>query len=96
MGKIEMDIGKQIKQVRLAHKLTQEQFGEILGKSVSTIHGYETNTITPPFEGLTTISSLFHISIGDLMRLKSNNFDGISDLYSYYLELVGEEDEKKS
>ncbi len=93
MGKVELNIGPQIKQVRLKHKLTQEQFGEILGKSVTTIHGYETNAITPPFDVLTTISSLFHISVGDLMGLKSDVIDGISDLYSFYLDLVGEENE---
>lgn len=93
MGKMKLDIGTQIKQVRLAHKLTQEQFGEILGKSVTTIHGYETNAITPPFEVLTTISTLFHISVGDLMGLKSDVIDRISDLYAYYQDLTGGENE---
>ena len=93
MAKQKVDFGTQIKQVRLKHKLTQEQFGEILGKSAPTIHGYETNRITPPFEVLTTISSLFHITIADLMGLKSDNNPDISNLYAFYLELIGEEDE---
>lgn len=93
MGKMKLDIGTQIKQVRLAHNMTQEQFGEILGKSVTTIHGYETNAITPPFKVLTTISTLFHISIGDLLGLKSDAILEISNLYSFYLDLVGEENE---
>lgn len=93
MGKVKVDFGTQIKQVRLKHKLTQEQFGEILGKSTTTIHGYETNKITPPFEVLTTISSLFHITIADLMGLKSDNDPNISNLYAVYLELIGEENE---
>lgn len=91
MGKMKIDFGTQIKQVRLKHKLTQEQFGEILGKSAATVNGYETNRITPPFEVLTTISSLFHITIADLMGLKFETIPNIAKLYTAYLELAGEE-----
>ena len=93
VGKKKIDFGTQIKQVRLKHKLTQEQFGEILGKSATTIHGYETNRITPPFDVLVTISSLFHITVADLMGLKSDNDPNISNLYTLYLELIGDENE---
>ena len=93
MGKMKVDFGTQIKQVRLKHKLTQEQFGEILGKSATTIHSYETNKITPPFDVLTTISSLFHITISDLMGLKSDVIPKIAEIYAMYLDLVGEDNE---
>lgn len=85
-----IDFGKQIKQVRLKYKLTQQQFGEIIGKTAPTVQGYETNRITPPFDVLMTISSLFHISIGDLMGLKSSTVDNISELFNLYIEAVGD------
>lgn len=95
MGKTKVDFGTQIKQVRLKHKMTQAEFGEILGKAPTTIHGYETNTITPPFDVLLNISSIFNISVGDLMGLKSESLSAqtIRELYDAYMGLIGEEDE---
>lgn len=64
-----IDFGTNIKRVRLKHKLTQAQFAEIIGKSPSTLHGYENNIIVPPFDVLLTISQLFDIPVGTLMGL---------------------------
>lgn len=88
-----IDFGTQIKQVRLKHKLTQQQFGAILGKTASTVQGYECNRIIPPFDVLMTISSLFHISIGDLMGLKSSGVENVSELYIAYVSALGGSDE---
>jgi len=30
-----LNVGKRIKQIRLIHKLTQEEFGQIIGKSTA-------------------------------------------------------------
>lgn len=65
-----LDCGTNIKRVRLKHKLTQAQFGEIIGKSASTLHAYENNTVTPPFEVIKTISEIFGIPVGTLMGLE--------------------------
>ena len=64
-----IDFGINIKRVRLKHKLTQAQFAEIIGKSPSTLHGYENNIIVPPFDVLLTISQLFDIPVGTLLGL---------------------------
>ena len=64
-----IDFGTNIKRVRLKHKLTQFQFAEIIGKSASTLHGYEFNVIVPPFDVLLTISQLFDIPVGTLLGL---------------------------
>ncbi len=64
-----IDFGTNIKRVRLKYKLSQAQFAEIIGKSPSTLHGYENNLIVPPFDVLLTISQLFNISVGALMGL---------------------------
>lgn len=64
-----IDFGTNIKRTRLKYKLSQFQFAEIIGKSASTLHGYEQNIIIPPFDVLLTISQLFNISVGCLMGL---------------------------
>ena len=64
-----LDCGTNIKRVRLKHKLTQAQFAEIIGKSASTLHAYEDNSVTPPFGVLTVISTIFGIPTGTLMGL---------------------------
>ena len=65
-------LGKRIRQVRLMHKLSQEEFGQILGKSASTIYGYENGKIIPPSKVIMDISRLFHISLKDLFGLKGS------------------------
>ena len=90
------DFGAEIKKVRLKHKLTQAQFAEIIGKSPSTVHGYENNTIIPPFKVLLTISELFHIPVGTLMGVDNlkENFALASDVravYDLYIKLIGED-----
>ena len=83
-------LGKRIRQVRLIHKLTQEQFGQILGKSASTIHGYESGKIIPPATGLFEISRLFHISVHELFGLINNCVANKQMLDEYFEVLLGE------
>lgn len=81
-------IGENIKQVRKKHGLTQAQFGEIIGKSQSTIYSYENGSVIPSFEVLNTLSQLFNVSIGHLMGLESNLLSGmeIRRLYDLYVK----------
>ena len=65
-------LGKRIRQIRLMHKLSQEELGQILGKSASTIYGYENGKIIPPSKVIMDISRLFHISLKDLFGLKES------------------------
>lgn len=82
-------IGTRIKQVRLLHKLTQEEFGQIIGKSTSTVYGYESGKIIPPFDVMMTISTLFHISLRDLFGLRAGMYDE-DTMMLYYETLIGE------
>lgn len=77
-------LGKRIRQVRLMHKLSQEEFGQILGKSASTIYGYENGKIIPPSKVIMDISRLFHISLKDLFGLKESKpfWEIIEEYYS--------------
>ncbi len=81
------DFGAEIKKVRVKHKLTQAQFGELVGKSATTIHSYETGKILPPFEVIVKIASLFDVTIGDLLCFKaSGNIAKLREYYAYLAE----------
>ena len=82
-------IGTRIKQIRLLHKLTQEEFGQIIGKSTATVYGYESGKIIPPSNVCLTISALFHISLKDLFGIKSSEID-METMLLYYEELIAE------
>ena len=97
-----LNVGKRIKQIRLIHKLTQAEFGQIIGKSATTVHGYENGKIIPPTDVILTISSLFHMSLRDIFGLRDDLVldDGKeslpSELELYYasiLKEMGEENE---
>lgn len=90
-----LNVGKRIKQIRLIHKLTQEEFGQIIGKSTATVYGYESGKIIPPTDVMLTISSLFHVSLRELFGLKASDADEETAML-YYRALImelGEEDE---
>ena len=91
-----IDFGTNIKKVRLKHQLTQAQFGEIIGKSASTVHGYENNTVVPPFDVLLTISELFDVTVGALMGFRdikepTANIQAWRDIYDEYIKLLGDD-----
>lgn len=75
-GKI--DCGTNIKRLRIKHNLTQAQFAEIIGKSATTVHAYETNRIVPPFDVVLTIGNIFNISVGALLGLNDLKEDDAS------------------
>lgn len=86
------NVGKRIRQIRLLHKLTQEEFGQIIGKSTATVYGYESGKILPPSNVILTISSLFHVSVKEIFGLKSNEQDENTIMFYYeaFLKESGE------
>ena len=61
-----MDFGKQIKQMRLEKKLTQEQMAEQLGVSRQAVSNWENNKNLPDLELIISMSRLFSVSLDDL------------------------------
>lgn len=53
-----MDFGKQIKQMRLERKLTQEQMAEQLGVSRQAVSNWENNKNLPDLELIISMSSV--------------------------------------
>ena len=62
-----MDFGKQIKQMRLERKLTQEQLANQLGVSRQAVSNWENNKNLPDLELIIAISKLFSVSLDDLI-----------------------------
>ena len=81
-------IGENIKRLRKKYKLTQAQFGEIIGKSQSTVYSYENGSVIPKYDVLCIISQIFGISMGDLMGFEWRPMpsQSLKELYDVYVE----------
>ena len=55
------DLGALIRSLRKERKITQKKLGEMLDVTEGTISKYEANTMTPPFETLRSIASIFNV-----------------------------------
>jgi len=64
------DLGALIKSLRKERKITQKKLGDLLDVSEGTISKYEANLMTPPFETLRSIASIFNVSMDDLCGMK--------------------------
>ena len=58
----QMEIGKQIKNLRLKINISQDRFGKRIGLTGKTISAYETGKISPPIEVLNKISEEFEVN----------------------------------
>lgn len=63
-----MSFGTKLRDLRVAHGLTQTQLGEKLNLSKSNISKYESDDIEPNFAALKSISKLFNVSIDYLLE----------------------------
>jgi transcriptional regulator with XRE-family HTH domain len=57
-----MEIGKQIKNLRMKLNISQDRFGKRIGLTGKTISAYETGKISPPIEVLNKISEEFEVN----------------------------------
>lgn len=87
-------LGQRIRQIRLMHKLTQEEFGQIFGKSASTIYGYESGKVMPSAKVLFDISRLYHVSVHELFGLINKCVRNKKLVDEYYMTLFGDTGEK--
>lgn len=80
-----MEIGLQIKSLRLKLNISQDRFGKRIGLSGKTISAYEKGKIIPPLEVLNKISEEFNVNF-----FKKSNREierKIADLQKSLLEL---------
>lgn len=64
------DLGALIRSLRKERKITQKKLGEMLDVTEGTISKCEANTMTPPFETLRSIASIFNVSMDTLCGMK--------------------------
>lgn len=64
------DLGALIRSLRKERNITQKKLGELLDVTEGTISKYEANLMTPPFETLRSIASIFNISMDTLCGMK--------------------------
>ncbi|MFJ7761904.1 helix-turn-helix domain-containing protein [Bacillus toyonensis] len=62
-----MDFPTRLKQIRLEHKLTQEQLGEKINVTKVSVSGYENRNRTPDTETLQKLADYFDISVDYLL-----------------------------
>lgn len=63
-----MAFPEKLKALRIKHKLTQEELGEKLYLSRTSISSYEIGKNEPNIETIIAISDLFKISIDELLK----------------------------
>lgn len=68
-----MNFGKRLRELRKTMNLNQEQLGEIVNVSKSTVSKYELNTLQPSLETLLLISQYFNVSIDYMLDNDINN-----------------------
>lgn len=64
---------ERLKQLRIAHYLTQQRVADRLGVDRSTYAYYECGKSTPPLKILCALAELFGVSLDDLLGRKDNS-----------------------
>ncbi|MBE7016446.1 MAG: helix-turn-helix transcriptional regulator [Ruminococcaceae bacterium] len=84
----EMSFGARLKNYRKKKKMTQAQLAKILGKSPSTVYGYESDQILPSYDTVCLISTALSVRVTDLMDLKETlpDEDGMMEYYKLYFK----------
>lgn len=60
-------VGNQIKSLRMARNITQEEFASRINVAKSTVSSYENGSRLPSYDILVKIAQLFHVSTDNLL-----------------------------
>ena len=88
-------IGKRIKAIRIAQKMTQKELGKALGKGISTISEWESEKRSPDVDLLEDIARALHTTTANLICYADDGIDwssvsGVERPDFYKAPLVGE------
>lgn len=67
---VNMNIGKKLKELRLAENLTQAQLAEKFNINRVNYTRYETNAVSPDYETLISIADFYNITLDELFERK--------------------------
>ncbi len=82
------DLGALIKSLRKERNITQKKLGELLDVTEGTVSKYESNLMTPPFETLRSIASIFNISMDTLCGMEHKGTMSLHGLSESQTETV--------
>ncbi|MBQ5330026.1 MAG: helix-turn-helix transcriptional regulator [Oscillospiraceae bacterium] len=82
------DLGALIRSLRKERKITQKKLGELLDVTEGTISKYEANLMTPPFETLRSIASVFNVSMDTLCGMKHQGTVSVHGLTEAQTETI--------
>jgi transcriptional regulator with XRE-family HTH domain len=72
-----MTLGENIRYYRKTNKLSQEKIGELVGVSRQAVTRWETNQSAPSTENLIKLSSIFNISLEELISINHESINEI-------------------
>ena len=82
------DLGALIRSLRKERKITQKKLGEMLDVTEGTISKYEANTMTPPFETMRSIASIFNVSMDTLCGMKYQGVVSVHGLTERQIKII--------
>ncbi len=93
---MKLNIGENIRRLRRAADMTQEQLADKLGVAYQSVSRWENGTTYPDMEFLPALSSIFGVTVDELIGMEeSKKKEQIYDRYCEYGELCdGEEPER--
>ncbi len=78
-----MNIGKNIKKLREARELTQEQVAEQVGVTFQAVSSWERDEYKPDVDNLIRLAELFGVSASALVEEKSHDFKTKDNIYEW-------------
>ena len=84
---MKIKISENIKNLRKAHSLTQEQLAETLGVTVGAVYKWESGLSTPEIKLIMEIADFFEVSVDVLLGYEQQNSNiesRIHRLYCFY------------
>lgn len=84
MGNIKKLLGQRIRELRKAHKITQEQLAEMLGIGTANISYIETGKFAPSMENFEKLVKIFNVEPYELYKFTNfkTNEDIKKELYN--------------
>ena len=73
-------VGDQIKALRIARNITQEEFASRINVAKSTVSSYENGSRLPSYDILIKIADLFHVTTDNLLGRSSEYVIDVSGL----------------
>ncbi|MGN1444025.1 MAG: helix-turn-helix domain-containing protein [Acutalibacteraceae bacterium] len=66
-------ISKRLRQIRVEHKMTQQNIADVLGIDRTTYTFYETGVSKPSLVTLAKLADIYNVTVGYLLGVEENN-----------------------